>query len=77
MCFTTVSLHCLMVTIFFRLHVMSYQRCAGREEEIKFNLQDFWLDSGYKNEAISNLPWYHPYVMWVRLICKFSMNIKH
>ena len=40
MCFTTVSLHCLMVTIFFRLHVMSYQRCAGREEEIKFNLQE-------------------------------------
>ena len=32
------------------------------------------MDEGYRNEKLTTLPWWHPYEVWVHLICKLNNN---
>ena len=52
-----------VVDILHRDHLRPYLFCLGREEV-------FRLAQGYRNEKMTTLPWWHPYEIWVHLICK-------
>ena len=63
-CFSVVVGDCV-VDILYRDHLRPYLFCLGREEA-------FRLAPGYRNEKLTTLAWYHPYEVWVHMICKLQ-----
>ena len=57
------------VTLLYREHVRDFMICSAREQELRYNIQDFYLDKHYKEELVI-LPFYHPFKALYYLICK-------
>ena len=57
------------LSVVYREHVRDFLICSSREERLRFNLQDFWLEANY-NENLSNLPRYHIFRILYSVICE-------
>ena len=66
----SVPLAVSLVTLLYRDHVRDFLICSSREERLRFNLRDFWLEANYQDENFGNLPPYHPFCVLLITICK-------
>ena len=55
------------ITILFSDNLRDFLICSNREERLRFNLEDFYQEIGYK-ELLHNLNIYHPYSLLVFII---------
>ena len=44
--------------------------CYGREEQLRFDLHNFWNDGGYYEGLLTNLPRLHPLALLYEILCK-------
>ena len=60
-------------TLIYHNHFRDFLICSGREEFLRFNLEDFWnteIDR-IESEELMNLSWYHPLRLFAKFMCKF------
>ena len=44
--------------------------CRAQEEHLRFNFADFYEENDHYNDGdLYNLPWYHPYQIWIYCLC--------
>ena len=55
------------MTVYFHTNLRDYLICSSREEQLRFNLHNFWESKHYP-ESLTNLVWYHPFEIAVQLI---------
>ena len=47
-----------------------YMICRAQEEHLRFNFADFYEENDHYNDGdLYNLPWYHPYQIWIYCLC--------
>ena len=56
-----------MMSVYFHDNLRDYLICSSREEQLRFNLYNFWKSKDYP-ESLTNLSWYHPYEIALKLI---------
>ena len=59
-------------TLIYHNHVRDFLICSGREEFLRFNLENFWNTERDRIESQEwmNLSWYHPLRLFTKFICK-------
>ena len=53
-------------------NMLGFSNCAGRQEILMFNLENFWEETLYKRGRLTNNPWYHPQQLIISCFCKSS-----
>ena len=48
--------------------------CCGREEQLRFNLQNFWFEGVYEEGLLTNLPRLHILLLLYQILSKEIMN---
>ena len=56
-------------------NLRDYLICTSREEQLRFNLENFWMSEEYP-ESLTTLPFYHPYEVLIQIVCKYCLT-KH
>ena len=57
-------------------NLRDYLICTSREEQLRFNLENFWMSEEYP-ESLTTLPFYHPYEVLIQIVCKYCLTTKH
>ena len=66
-----------MIGVIMTLVTMDSMRgfliCSGKEEALRFSLENLLEDQSYIDGMLSKLPLYHPYQILIFVICKLRM----